>query len=332
MARTVDKINQLADTGGVTSGGAMQPIEQRADAVRQFNRFYTRRIGALGAGHLGSAFSLTEVRIFYELAHRDAPTATELAESLDLDKGYLSRALRRFHRLGLVHAAVHAGDRRRKGLRLTRAGARAFAPLDRRARREIVGMLQRLPAAEQRRIVEAMNAIRASLDVSRTNDAGADVVLRPHRPGDMGWVVHRHGALYSEEYGWNDRFEALVARVVADFLENFDPARERCWIAERNGEIIGSIFVVAKSRTVAKLRLLLVEPSARGLGVGSRLVDEVIQFARRAGYRKIVLWTQRELTSARRIYKAAGFRLVSEEDHEMFGTPLRGETWELRLG
>ena len=309
----------------------MQPIEHRANAVRDFNRFYTRRIGALGAGHLGSPFSLTDVRVLYELAHRDRPTATELAQALDLDKGYLSRTLRRFHRLGLVDSAGHAGDRRRKGLRLTPKGARAFAPLDRRARDEIVAMLESLPAAEQQRIVDAMITIRASLDVSRKQDEQPDYILRPHRPGDMGWVVHRHGAIYTQEYGWNDRFEALVARVVAEFLEKFDPARERCWIAERNGEIVGSVFVVAKSRTVAKLRLLLVEPSARGLGIGSRLVDEVIEFARRVGYRKIILWTQRELTSARRIYKSAGFRLVSEEDHEMFGMPLRAETWEMKL-
>ena len=310
----------------------MQPIEQRADAVRDFNRFYTRRIGVLGAGHLGSSFSLTEVRVLYELAHRDRPTATELAQSLDLDKGYLSRALRRFHRLGLVDSAVHDGDRRRKGLRLTPKGARAFAPLDRRARHEIVGMLEPLPATEQQRILRAMRTIRATLERPRARDAQQPpYTLRPHRPGDMGWVVHRHGVVYTQEYGWNERFEALVARVVAEFLENFDPDREQCWIAERNGEIVGSVFVVAKSRTVAKLRLLLVEPSARGLGLGSRLVDEVIRFARTVGYKRIVLWTQRELTSARRIYKAAGFRLVSEQDHEMFGMPLRAETWEMRL-
>ena len=309
----------------------MQPIEQRADAVRDFNRFYTRRIGVLGAGHLGSSFSLTEVRVLYELAHRDRPTATELAQALDLDKGYLSRALRRFHRLGLVDSSAHQGDRRRKGLRLTATGARAFAPLDRRARHEIVGMLEPLPATEQQRILRAMRTIRTTLERPRAENAQPPYTLRPHRPGDMGWVVHRHGVVYTQEYGWNERFEALVARVVAEFLENFDPARERCWIAEREGEIVGSVFVVAKSRTVAKLRLLLVEPSARGLGLGSRLVDEVIRFARAVGYNRIVLWTQRELTSARRIYKAAGFRLVSEEDHEMFGMPLRAETWEMRL-
>lgn len=309
----------------------MQPIEQRADAVRDFNRFYTRRIGALGAGHLGSSFSLTDVRILYELAHRDAPTATHLAQALDLDKGYLSRALRRFHRLGLVTSAVHGGDRRRKGLRLTSKGARAFEPLDKRAREEIVGMLQPLAATEQQRIVDAMHAIRTTLDAATAHDERPAYILRPHQPGDMGWVVHRHGAVYTQEYGWNDHFEALVARVVAEFLENFDPARERCWIAERNGEIVGSVFIVAKSNAVAKLRLLLVEPSARGLGIGSRLVDEVVRFARRVGYKKVTLWTQRELTSARRIYKAAGFRLVSEEDHEMFGMPLKAETWEMRL-
>ena len=310
----------------------MQPIEQRADAVRDFNRFYTRRIGVLGAGHLGSSFSLTEVRVLYELAHRDRPTATELAQSLDLDKGYLSRALRRFHRLGLVDSAVHDGDRRRKGLRLTPKGARAFAPLDRRARHEIVGMLEPLAATEQQRILRAMRTIRATLERPRARDAQQPpYTLRPHRPGDMGWVVHRHGVVYTQEYGWNERFEALVARVVAEFLENFDPDREQCWIAERNGEIVGSVFVVAKTKTVAKLRLLLVEPSARGLGIGSRLVDEVIQFSRKVGYKRIELWTHPELISARKIYKAAGFELISEETHQLFGTPLRAETWAMRL-
>ena len=307
----------------------MRHIEQRAEAVREFNRFYTRHIGALGEGHLDSAFSLTEVRVLFELANREHPTASEIAETLGLDRGYLSRTLRSFQKRGLVTTKAGPDDRRRALLRLTPAGRRAFSPLDSRAREEIVAMLSPLPAAEQRGILDAMRAIRSSLGASPPREMSYS--LRSHRPGDMGWVVHRHGVLYSEEYGWDERFEALVARVVADFIDKFDPARERCWIAERDGEIVGSIFVVAKSKTVAKLRLLLVEPSARGLGLGARLVDEVVQFASSVGYKKIVLWTQQELTSARKIYAAAGFELVSEDPHDMFGESLIAETWELAL-
>jgi DNA-binding MarR family transcriptional regulator/GNAT superfamily N-acetyltransferase len=310
----------------------MRSIEQRAEAIREFNRFYTRRIGALGEGHLDSKFSLTEVRVLFELANREHPTASEIAETLGLDRGYLSRTLRSFQKRGLVTMKTGPDDRRRALLRLTPAGRRAFSPLNTRAREDIVAMLEPLPAPEQQRILDAMRAIRTSLDrKNESASANAPYTLRSHRPGDMGWVVHRHGVLYFKEYGWDERFEALVAHVVAEFVDNFDPARERCWIAERDGEIVGSIFVVAKSKTVAKLRLLLVEPSARGLGLGSRLVDEVIRFARQAGYKKIFLWTQRELTAARKIYAAAGFKLVSEDPHDSFGESLIAETWELVL-
>src|SRR5437868_9772038 len=231
----------------------MRQIEQRAEAVREFNRFYTRRIGVLGEGHLDSKFSLTEVRVLFELANRQNPTASEIAETLGLDRGYLSRTLRVFQRRGLVTTKGSPGDRRRTLLRLTAAGRRAFSPLDARARDEIVGMLQPPPVAEQRRILEAMRSIRASLGGSDASSAaGAPYTLRSHRPGDMGWVVHRHGVLYFQEYGWDERFEALVAHVVAEFIDKFDPARERCWIAERDGEMVGSVFVVAKSKTVAK--------------------------------------------------------------------------------
>jgi len=310
----------------------MRQIEQRAEAVREFNRFYTRRIGVLGEGHLNSKFSLTEVRLLFELANREHPTASEIAHTLGLDRGYLSRTLRSFQRRGLVTTKPGVGDRRRALLRLTPAGRRAFAPLDTRAREDIVAMLEPLPPTEQQRILDAMRAIRASL--GRSDAPGSAIpayTLRSHRPGDMGWVVHRHGVLYFEEYGWDERFEALVAHVVAEFVDKFDPARERCWIAERDGEIVGSIFVVAKNKSVAKLRLLLVEPSARGLGIGRRLVDEVIRFARQVGYKKITLWTQRDLTAARNIYKAAGFELVAEEEHRLFGNLLTAETWEIRL-
>ena len=272
------------------------------------------------------------MRVLFELANREHPTASEIAATLGLDRGYLSRTLRSFQQRGLVTTKTGSDDRRRTLLRLTPAGQRAFSPLNARAREDIVAMLEPLPATEQQRILDAMRAIRTSLDRKNAPaNTSAPYTLRSHRPGDMGWVVHRHGVLYFQEYGWDERFEALVARVVAEFIENFDPARERCWIAERDGAIVGSIFVVAKSKTVAKLRLLLVEPSARGLGLGSRLVDEVIRFARQAGYKRLILWTQRELTAARKIYAAAGFKLVSEDPHDSFGESLIAETWELRL-
>jgi DNA-binding MarR family transcriptional regulator/GNAT superfamily N-acetyltransferase len=309
----------------------MRQIDQRAEAVRAFNRFYTRRIGALGEGHLGSPFSLTEARVLYELAHRDHLTASEIAASLELDRGYLSRTLRAFKKRGLIETETQAADRRQTLLRLTAAGRKAFAPLDKGARETIAAMLQPLGADEQQRVLDAMQTIRRSLDPTSEPPSAAPYVVRSHRPGDMGWIVHRHGVLYFDEYGWDERFEALVAGVVSEFIANFDAAREHCWVAERNGEIVGSIFVVAKSKTVAKLRLLLVEPSARGLGLGRHLVDEVLRFARQAGYKRIQLWTHPELTAARKIYKAVGFELIAEEEHRLFGKPLVAETWELRF-
>ena len=282
----------------------MSETDPRAGAVREFNRFYTRRIGALG-GHLGSNFSITEARVLYELAHRDEPTASEIAQSLDLDRGYLSRLLRSFKKQGLISTAISKNDRRHTHLRLTPAGRRAFGPLDRRADVDVTEMLDKLSPAEQQRVVGAMSDIRSLLAPAEGPAPDKTLTIRNHRPGDMGWITHRHGVLYSQEYGWDERFEAIVARVVADFINNFDAAREHCWIAERNGEIVGSIFIVAKTKTTAKLRLLLVEPSARGLGIGTRLVDEVIRFARTAGYKKIELWThpsssRRERSTRRR--------------------------------
>lgn len=309
----------------------MRDVDRRAELVREFNRFYTRRIGALGASHLGSPFSLTETRVLYELAHRDGPTATEIAEALGIDRGYLSRTLRAFARRGLV-TTVPGSDRRRRLLALTAAGRKAFAPLERGARDEVAAMLDPLSAAEQRRVLDAMTVIRRAFgDPSLPDAAPGAVVLRPPRPGDLGWIVHRHGALYAEEWGYDQRFEALVAKVVAGFVERWDPERDRCWVADRDGEILGSIFVVAKSKTIAQLRLLLVEPSARGLGLGRRLVEEVIRFSREAGYRTIQLWTQSELKAARRIYKALGFEIVGKEGHESFGKKLDAEVWELTL-
>ncbi|HEU4566220.1 MAG TPA: bifunctional helix-turn-helix transcriptional regulator/GNAT family N-acetyltransferase [Gemmatimonadaceae bacterium] len=305
--------------------------ERRVAAVRRFNRFYTRLIGALDAGHLESPFSLPEVRVMYEIAHRERPTATELARELALDAGYLSRMLRALEERGLLRRDPSERDARRSHLALTRKGRGAFARLDARASDAIGVLLAPLSDGEQRRLVEAMEAVERLLGDGEPR--AAPIRLREHRPGDMGWVVHRHGVLYWREYGWDERFEALVARVVADFIEHFDPERERCWIAEREGEIVGSVFLVRhpEEEGAAKLRLLLVEPSARGLGLGRRLVSECTRFARRAGYRKISLWTNGVLTAARAIYAREGYRLVRSETHNHFGPDLVAETWELEL-
>jgi DNA-binding MarR family transcriptional regulator/GNAT superfamily N-acetyltransferase len=305
-------------------------FEQRVAAVRRFNRFYTKQIGVLRRGYLGSPFSLAEVRVLYELAHREAPTASHLARDLGLDAGYLSRMLRGFERRGLIGRRAPDGDGRQRLLWLTRKGRRAFAPLDADAREQIGGMLAALAARDQERLVGAMRTIETLLG-GAAPEPGAAYVLRPHQPGDIGWVVHRHGVLYAREYGWDERFEALVAEIAARFVRRFDPKRERCWIAERRGEIVGSVFLAKRSETVAQLRLLLVEPAARGFGIGTRLVDECVRFAGRAGYRKIMLWTNSVLRDARRIYERAGFRLAHTQPHHSFGHDLLGETWELDL-
>jgi DNA-binding MarR family transcriptional regulator/GNAT superfamily N-acetyltransferase len=304
-------------------------IDRRADAVRRFNRFYTKRIGVLHEGLLGSRYSLTQVRTLYELAHRDQPTAAELSKELGVDPGYLSRILRGFRGRGLISRTRSAADGRQSHLSLTARGRKAFAPLDRRSQEEIRAMLGALPPSDQERLVRAMEGIEALLSPRR--EAKVPYLLRPHQPGDMGWVVHRHGALYAQEYGWDETFEALVAEIAAKFIREFDAKRERCWIAEREGEIVGSVFLVKKSPTVAKLRLMYVEPKARGLGIGKRLVEECLRFARQVGYRKITLWTNSVLLAARHIYRKAGFRLVHEERHHSFGHDLVGETWELEL-
>lgn len=306
------------------------PVDPTVEIVRGFNRFYTRKIGVLQEGWLESPFSLTEVRVLYELAHRASPSAAELAQDLGLDPGYLSRMLSRFERRGLIERTPSAQDGRRSLLSLTGQGRATFAPLDARAREEIERMLGELAPAHRSRLVTAMQSIEQVFEAPEPT--GEPFRLRSHRPGDMGWVVHRHGVLYSREYGWGERFEALAAHIVAEFIEHEDPARERCWIAERpDGEIIGSVFLIQKSKTVAQLRMLLVEPSARGLGLGSRLTQECESFARQAGYKKIMLWTNSVLTGARRIYERAGYRLVKAEPHQEFGEGLIGETWELAL-
>jgi DNA-binding MarR family transcriptional regulator/N-acetylglutamate synthase-like GNAT family acetyltransferase len=304
--------------------------EQRVEAVRRFNRFYTRQIGVLHEGLLQSPFSLTEARVLYELARRPGVTASALAADLGLDAGYLSRILRGFRARGLIMRARSNADGRQRHLRLSAEGGAAFAPLDEASRREVGGLLGRLSEAQQRGLLSAMGTIEQALGAAAA-PAVEEVVLRPHRPGDMGWVVHRHGALYAEEYGWDERFEALVAEIVAQFVQHYEPARERCWIAERAGETVGSVFLVQQSAEIAKLRLLLVEPGARGGGIGARLVEQCERFARKAGYRKIVLWTNSNLHAARHIYRKAGYRLVAEEPHHSFGHDLVGETWELVL-
>ena len=304
-------------------------FDQRVKAMRRFNRFYTKRIGVLHEGLLGSPYSLTEVRVLYELAHRDKPTAAELSKELGVDPGYLSRILRSFQKRGLITKARSEADGRQSHLSLTARGRKAFAPLDRRSHDEIQAMLIDLSATDQHRLVQAMQTIETVLDPRR--EPKVPYLLRPHQPGDMGWVIHRHGALYAQEYGWDETFEALVAEIGAKFLREFDPKRERCWIAEREGEIVGSVFLVKKSPTVAKLRLMYVEPKARGLGIGKRLVEECMRFARQVGYRKITLWTNSVLLAARHIYQKAGFHLIHEERHHSFGHDLIGETWELKL-
>jgi DNA-binding MarR family transcriptional regulator/N-acetylglutamate synthase-like GNAT family acetyltransferase len=302
---------------------------RRVGDVRHFNRFWTRQIGVLREEYLESPFSLTEVRVLYELAHGEETTASELGEELGLDAGYLSRILRGFEKHGLIHKRPSEADGRRRLLRLTDRGREAFAPLDARSRSEIGAMLGGMSITGQERLVGAMRTIERLL--SARPEPVVPYLLRPHQPGDMGWVVHRHGVLYAREYGWDERFEALVAEIVAKFIQQYDPSLERCWIAEREGEIVGCVFLVRESEEIAKLRLLLVEPEARGLGIGSRLVEECIRFARQAGYLKITLWTNDVLNSARRIYEGMGFRLVHEKPHHSFGHDLVGQTWELML-
>src|SRR5215831_13117902 len=305
-------------------------IDRRVDAVRRFNRFYTQRIGVLHEGLLHSPFSLTEVRVMYELAHREGPTATELSKDLALDAGYLSRILRDLDKRGLINKRASKTDGRQTHLRLTKKGQKEFATLNARSDEEVASMLGKLPASEQQRMVEALHIIEEVLGAGLEHKT--PYLLRPHQPGDMGWIVHRHGVLYSQEYGWDEQFEALAAEIVAEFIRNYDAKRERCWIAEKDGDIVGCVFLVRKSKTIAKLRLLLVEPSARGLGIGKRLVTECIRFARQAGYKKIMLWTQSELIAARKTYEQAGFKLVEQKAHQSWGRDdLVSETWELKL-
>jgi DNA-binding MarR family transcriptional regulator/N-acetylglutamate synthase-like GNAT family acetyltransferase len=304
-------------------------VETCVAAVRRFNRFYTQRIGVLEEGLLESSFSLAEARVLYELAQRETPTAREIGRTLGLDPGYLSRILRRFEKAGLVEKERSAGDGRQFLLRLSDAGRQAFAHLDARSATEIGVLLEPLSAPARRRLLAAMTTVSDLLGAAPATPE--PFLLRPHRPGDMGWIVHRHAVLYAEAYGWDESFEQLVAEIAAEFLKCYDPKKERCWIAEREGGIVGSVALVRQSETVAKLRLLLVEPEARGLGLGRRLVEECLRFARQAGYRQVTLWTQSILTPARRLYESVGFRLVGQEPRRAFGHDLVSETWEMTL-
>lgn len=304
-------------------------LEERVSAVRHFNRFITRQIGVLREGLLHSPYSLTESRVIFELANREGLTASNLMHELGLDAGYLSRIIKGLEDKGLVKKARSDKDGRQRLLHLTSEGRNAFEMLDKRSRDEVAEMLNDLTEKDQQRLFKAMRTIE---DVfSKGFKYSEPYILRPHEPGDMGWVVHRHGVLYAEEYGWDERFEALVAQIVSDFINNYNPKKERCWIAEMDGAIVGSVFVAQESEKVAKLRLLLVEPKARGLGLGTRLVEECIRFSRRSGYEKLVLWTNSVLEAARHNYKKLGFELVDEEKHHSFGQDLVGETWEMSL-
>lgn len=306
-------------------------LDDKVGAVRHFNRFFTRQIGVLREGLLHTPYSLTEARILFELAHGNHLTASDLCGELGLDPGYLSRTLAQLEQQGLIDKVRSESDGRQRLLHLTPAGQNAFTLLDQRSRDEVSEMLNDLSPEDQQRLLRAMDTIETVLDKKKGFKFSEPFILRPHEPGDMGWITHRHGLLYAQEYGWDERFEALVAQIVADFINNYNPARERCWIAEMNGEIVGSVFVVQADATVAKLRLLLVEPKARGLGLGTRLVEECIRFARRSGYQKLMLWTNSVLLEARHIYQKTGFTLIAQEEHHSFGHNLIGETWELLL-
>jgi DNA-binding MarR family transcriptional regulator/N-acetylglutamate synthase-like GNAT family acetyltransferase len=303
--------------------------EAKIDVIRRFNRFFTRRIGVLREGLLHTPYSLTEARILFEIANRDNLSGSDLSRELGLDPGYLSRILSGLERRNLIEKTPSMADARRRLLALTPEGEDAFSLLDARSRQEVAQMLGELSEEEQQRLLQAMRTIEGLLD--KDLKYSELFLLRTHEPGDIGWVVHRHGVLYAQEYGWDERFEALVARIVANFIDGFDSSKERCWVAEMGGERVGCVFLVRASEEAAKLRLLLVEPKARGLGVGTRLVEECIRFARSRSYKVLTLWTNSVLSAARHIYEEHGFILVEQEEHHSFGKDLVGQTWALAL-
>ncbi|HEY8003003.1 MAG TPA: bifunctional helix-turn-helix transcriptional regulator/GNAT family N-acetyltransferase [Phenylobacterium sp.] len=297
-------------------------------AVRRFNRFYTRAIGVLEKGYLGTAYTVAEGRVLYEIATGDAVTPKAIGEITGLDAGYLSRITARLERDGLVARSRSATDGRSVVLRLTPAGAEMFAGFNLRSSAIVEQLIAGLTRAERARLVASLGTARALLDPGRP---APPVTLRAPQPGDMGWITERHGVLYAREYGWNAHIEAVTARICADFLDAADPDRERCWIAEREGERLGCVFLVKEDEATARLRLLLLEPGARGTGLGRRLVEACVTFAREAGYREVVLWTHAVLTAARAIYAAVGFELEKTWTHDDFGAPEVSETWRLRL-
>jgi DNA-binding MarR family transcriptional regulator/GNAT superfamily N-acetyltransferase len=310
--------------------------EQDAAAVRRFNRFYTRQIGVLRKTFLDSPYSLGEARVLYEIASRRAPTASDIARVLDLDPGYLSRLLRSFERRGLIRRTASPRDARQSHLSLSPRGRRAFGPLERRSQRDAATMLSRLRPADRSQLIAAMHTIENLLgagDDAAQKGSGnrRSYTLRAPAPGEFGWIVRRHAEVYAQEYGWGEPFEGLCAQIVADFANDYDPKRERCWIAEMDGQPVGCVFLVEDSEKVARVRLLLVDPKARGLGLGARLVDECVRFARRAGYAKITLWTHSALSAARHVYQKAGFRLTGTEQHNSWGRPVTSEFYDLEL-
>jgi DNA-binding MarR family transcriptional regulator/GNAT superfamily N-acetyltransferase len=331
------------DTPATKSGGGRQAIRRsEADAtiandriahVRRFNRFYTRQLGVLRKTYLDSPYSLGEARVLYEIAKGGAPTASDIGRTLDLDAGYLSRTLRNFEKRGLIERKVSASDGRQSHLALSARGRKSFAPLERRSQQDTAAMLARLAPADEARLITAMATIEQLLDATPPENSPPEprYSLRGPRHGDFGWIVKRHAELYAQEYGWVAPFEGVCAQIVADFVNTFDDKRERCWIAEMDGENVGSIMLAKDSETVARIRLLLVDPKARGLGLGRHLTDECIRFARDAGYRKMTLWTHSALTAARHIYQRAGFKLTRSEQHESWGRPVVSEHWDLEF-
>ncbi len=305
--------------------------QQRTGAVRRFNRFYTRQIGVLRKNYLGSPYSLGEMRVLYEIAHAGARTASDVARALDLDAGYLSRVLRNFEKQGLITRKTSAQDARQSQLAMTARGRKTFAPYERRSQQQAGAILGRLAPAQQMRLIAAMQTIESLLD-SAAPKAGPDVILRAPKLGDFGWIVTRHAELYAQEYGWTEPFEGLCAQIAADFANKNDPSCERCWIAELDGENVGTVMLVKDDVPgVARIRLLLVDPKGRGLGLGTRLVNECVRFARAAGYKKITLWTHSVLTAARHVYEKAGFRLTSSEPRRSWSKDVVAEFWDLDL-
>lgn len=316
-----------------TTGRAVAPAE-RVAAVRRFNRFYTRQIGLLRKTYLDTPYSLGEMRVLHELAHPSVaqPTAKDIGRALDLDAGYLSRVLRNFEKRGLIRRTASKDDARQSHLSLTAQGRKFFAPAEKRSAEDVAEMLGSLSEREQSELVSAMRTIETLLGRDGASPPERTYVLRDPKPGDLGWIVAEHARVYTREYGWDHTFEGLVAQIVADFARNFDPAMERCWIAEMDGEPVGSVMLVKDDKQgTARIRLLIVSPEARGLGLGQRLTDECIAFARAKGYRGITLWTHECLTAARRCYEKAGFTLTSSENKMSFGTNVVAEFWDMAL-